>query len=161
MRIFTIGGYGFTEQSFIASLMKEKIELLIDVRLRRGMRGAKYAFLNSTRLQGIISEVHIKYIHSMDLAPTISIRNIQKLEDKGEGIEKRNRSRLSSTFIHRYRSEILGNFESSRFKDAIKGINSIALFCVEGPPCACHRFLAAEHLMSELGVEEKVRHLMP
>ncbi len=47
MRIVTIGGYGFTEDAFINALKGAGVDAFVDIRQRRGMRGSKYAFLNS------------------------------------------------------------------------------------------------------------------
>ena len=51
MRVFTIGGYGFDESSFLNELAHNDVDLFLDVRQRAGMRGSKYAFLNKSRLQ--------------------------------------------------------------------------------------------------------------
>lgn len=56
MILSTIGGYGFTEKSFIGRLREANVDTLVDVRRRRGMRGAKYAFLNSSYLQAALAD---------------------------------------------------------------------------------------------------------
>jgi hypothetical protein len=48
--VVTIGGYGFTERSFLAALKRAKVGALVDLRQRRGMRGPTHAFLNRQRL---------------------------------------------------------------------------------------------------------------
>jgi hypothetical protein len=113
MRIFTIGGYGFTEERFRQVIQDANVDTFLDVRQRRGMRGSKYAFLNSLQLQDMLSQANIKYIYAPDLAPTTSIRNAQKQVDMSFGVEKRNRCQLSSDFIERYQHEILANVDSS------------------------------------------------
>ena len=161
MRIFTIGGYGFTEQSFTTALKEAGITAFVDVRQRRGMRGSKYAFLNSIRLQNLLSTLGIRYIHARDLAPTPDVRKTQKLDDQLESVNKRDRTHLSSSFTKKYREEVLDAFDPSRLIDALGDAQAVALFCVEGPPTACHRLLAAEHLLHLCGNEEPVEHLRP
>lgn len=161
MRIFTIGGYGFTEQSFTTALKRAGVTAFVDVRQRRGMRGSKYAFLNSIRLQQLLSASGIKYIHALDLAPTPDVRSTQKSDDQQESVNKRDRTHLSPAFIKRYCEEVLEAFDPSRLIDALGDTEAVALFCVEGPPTACHRLLAAEHLLHLCGNEEPVEHLRP
>lgn len=161
MRIFTIGGYGFTEQSFVNTLKKAGITAFVDVRQRRGMRGSKYAFLNSIRLQQILRDLEINYIHAVDLAPTPDIRSTQKSDDQVENVNKRDRTHLSPAFIEGYREKVLAAFDPTRLIDALGDTQAVALFCVEGAPTACHRLLAAEHLLHLCGNEEPVEHLRP
>lgn len=159
MRIVTIGGYGFTEEGFLSALKRAGVDAFVDVRQRRGMRGAKYAFLNSKRLQSMLAAVGIRYIHALDLAPTTSVRLAQTDEDRAAGMAKHNRTHLSPEFVRKYRSEILAGFQPEGLKRALTGANTVALFCVEGLPTACHRSLAADFLMQAFGDEQSVEHL--
>jgi len=161
LRIVTIGGYGFTEQVFLQSLQQAGVDTFIDVRQRRGMRGSKYAFLNSKRLQTLLAEAGIRYVHSLDLAPTPSVRDAQKHKDRTVGIAKRDRTHLSPEFVQKYRSEILARFEPIKLQQALNGANAVALFCVEARPSACHRLLAADYLVQVFHSENPVEHLMP
>ena len=56
MKIYTIGVYGKTEDEFFRALEDNGIELFIDIRARRGMRGSKYSFVNSSYLQAELNE---------------------------------------------------------------------------------------------------------
>lgn len=161
IRIYTIGGYGFSEEAFVRRLQDVKVEALIDVRQRRGMRGSKYAFLNSTRLQILLAAIGIKYIHARDLAPNSDVRDAQKDSDRMGGVAKRDRSHLSSEFVKEYQRQILEKFEPTALRESLIQIKTVALFCVEGPPTACHRLLAADHLVRIFGSEEPVGHLRP
>lgn len=161
MRIITIGGYGFTEKTFIAALQEANVDVFVDVRQRRGMRGSKYAFLNSTRLQSLLGAAGIRYVYARDLAPTSNVREAQKADDQTEGIAKRDRTHLSTAFKEAYRSEILSRFEPGELRYELTDVKTVALFCVEGPPTACHRLLAAEHLVHVLDIREPVEHLKP
>src|SRR5690606_20032432 len=103
----------------------------------------------------------IRYVHAVDLAPTASVRNAQKEDDGAVGITKRDRTQLAPAFVQRYRSEILAKCDADRLRSALNGAKIIALFCVEGHPSACHRSLAAEHLVQAFGTEQAVEHLRP
>lgn len=161
MRIVTIGGYGFTEAGFLGALKKAGVDTFVDIRQRRGMRGAKYAFLNSSRLQDLLATAGIRYVHALELAPTASVRDAQKEDDRAVGIAKRDRTQLAPAFVQKYRSEILARFDADRLRSTLNGARTIALFCVEGHPSACHRSLAAEHLVQVFGTEQPVEHLRP
>jgi len=160
LRIVTIGGYGFVEESFVRALHNAGIDVFVDVRQRRGMRGSKYAFLNSTRLQKLLASIGVRYVHALELAPTPSVRDAQKQNDLQSGTAKRDRMRLSPMFVEKYRSEVLGALNAEGLRSALNGANVVALFCVEEHPAACHRSLAAEHLVQEFGCGP-VEHLIP
>jgi len=155
----TIGGYGFTEAAFVRALEKAGVETFIDVRRRRGMRGTKYSFLNSARLQTLLLAAGIKYIHVLDLAPTASLRDAQKKYDLASRVTKHARLQLSPAFVEKYRAEILSQFDGDRLVHEINGTEAVALFCVEAHPAACHRSLAAEHLVGLFGSDQPVEHL--
>ena len=89
------------------------------------------------------------------------MRDAQKEDDRASGTAKRDRTQLSPAFVQKYRSEILGRFDPDRLRLALNGATAVALFCVEGQPSACHRSLAAEHLVRAFGIDEPVEHLSP
>ncbi|MGD2049159.1 MAG: DUF488 domain-containing protein [Chloroflexota bacterium] len=160
MKIVTIGVYGFSEEKFFTTLQEAGVDTFCDIRQRRGVRGASYAFANSQRLQKRLAELGIRYLHRLDLAPTKAIRLRQHEADKAEKVARRQRARLSQAFIDAYQAEILDVFEShSLLDDLEEDAQVVALFCVEGEPAACHRSLVAVKLQRELGVE--VEHLLP
>lgn len=143
-KVVTIGGYGHTETSFLDALRASEVSVFVDVRQRRGMRGAKYAFLNSNRLQLSLQQAGIRYLHVKELAPTSVIRTVQHQADKHLGDTKLNRTHLSDSFIEAFHDEILSKFDMARFS-ALIGTDTevIAFFCVESSPDACHRSLVA------------------
>lgn len=51
MIFYTIGVYNSTENNFFNKITKNNIDTFCDIRQRRGVRGAKYKFVNSIRLQ--------------------------------------------------------------------------------------------------------------
>jgi len=152
-KIVTIGVYGFDENSFFKALLDAEIDTFCDIRLRRGVRGSEYAFVNSERLQKKLQELGIRYTHIKDLAPSQAIRDMQKQEDERLGIAKRNRKSLGRTFIQEYEKQYLSRFDSSKFMELLDpGTKVICLFCVEREPEACHRYLVAKHLSSNLNL---------
>lgn len=159
-KIVTIGVYGFDKDSFFTALLDAKVDTFCDIRFRRGMRGSEYAFVNSERLQKKLQELGIRYVHVKDLAPSQAIREKQKQEDERRGIVKRNRKVLGQTFIQEYEKECLSYFNSYEFIKMI-GLETevVSLFCVEGEPEACHRFLAANRLSKDL--ELPIEHVKP
>lgn len=160
MKIVTIGVYGFSEEKFFNTLQEAGVDTFCDIRQRRGVRGATYAFANSQRLQKRLAELGIRYLHRLDLAPTKAIRLRQHEADKAEKVARRQRTTLSQAFIDAYQADILEGFDpQSLLDDLEEDAQMVALFCVEGEPAACHRSLVAEKLQRELGVE--VEHLLP
>jgi hypothetical protein len=158
LEIVTIGVYGYDEAGFFQALTDAKIDTFCDIRLRRGMRGPQYAFVNSMRLQQRLEELGIRYFHLKELAPIQDVRDKQKEEDVRTGVGKRSRERLGQTFVEAYRKEHLSKFDSARLIEQL-GPNAevIALFCVEREPEACHRSLVAGRLQHDLALS--VEHL--
>jgi uncharacterized protein (DUF488 family) len=156
--IVTIGVYGFEPAAFLQALLDAHVTIFCDLRARRGMRGARYAFANSARLQQTLQEIGICYIHCKDLAPSAALRSVQTEEDKQAHIAKRERSILSQRFTQGYEQEYLSQFNPELFLAQIKGETGvICLFCVEREPDACHRSLIANCLQNELGL--RVMHI--
>ena len=155
MRVFTIGGYGFDESSFLNELAHNDVDLFLDVRQRAGMRGSKYAFLNKSRLQESLTRLGKEYRHISKLAPTSEIRALQQQDDLSSGVLKRERTELSPSFIEAYDREILSDFdeELEDFLDSLEDIESIVFFCVEEYPEACHRSIVAARVADYFGVE--------
>ena len=160
LKFFTIGVYGVKEIEFFKALISHNIDVFCDIRLRRGMRGPKYAFANSKYLQAKLASLGIRYFHFKELAPTKAIRDEQKQADKNKAVKKRDRQTLSPEFIHAYESKILSDFNSAEFINKL-GDNAerVVLFCVEHEPDACHRSLAAKRLAKDLNIQ--VEHIIP
>ncbi|HET8954230.1 MAG TPA: DUF488 domain-containing protein [Solirubrobacterales bacterium] len=154
----TIGVYGFDRDSFLAALKGAGVDLVLDVRQRRGVRGSEYAWANAQRLQATLAEAGIGYSHLKELAPTTEMRQLQYAEDAKLGEGKRNRTALAPAYVERYTEEVLGRVDLGPVVQWI-GNSSAALMCVERDPEACHRSLIAERLEREHGFE--VEHLRP
>jgi uncharacterized protein (DUF488 family) len=160
MKIITIGVYGFDEETFFQALQEARVDTFCDIRQRRGVRGAKYAFANSQRLQRRLAEIGIRYVHLKELAPTKAIRERQNEADKANKVAKRKRTALGQVFISAYQADILAYFDPPTLLDDLgPEAQIVALFCVEREPAACHRSLVADKLNRELGLE--VEDLLP
>lgn len=159
MEFFTIGVYNSTEKEFFDKLSKNNIDTFCDIRQRRGVRGAKYSFVNSNRLQQKLSDLGINYGYVSELAPTSEIRNLQKEIDSQKGELKNERQELGKVFVIEYKNKILKNFDFDNFFENLDKIsaNKIALFCVEETAQACHRSIVGEKLMNDFNF--KITHL--
>ncbi len=151
--------YGFSGPAFLDALRSADVRLLVDVRQRRGVRGAEYSWANAARLQASLADAGIEYRHHKELAPTTELRGLQYAEDAAQGVGKRSRSRLAPAYVERYTREILDFADLSSLVADLPASGRAALFCVERDPEACHRSLVAERLAAEHGVE--VVHLRP
>ncbi len=160
IRFVTIGVYGWDEERFFAALQEAKVDLLVDIRRRRGVRGSEYAFANATRLQERLAESGIAYLHRIDLSPSDALRKRQGAADKQEHVARRQRTELSPEFKAGYQQEVMAQFDSHRFLTELPpDVRVAALLCVEREPSACHRGLLAARLQKDLAVE--IRHLTP
>jgi hypothetical protein len=159
MKFFTIGVYNSTELEFFDKLVKNKIDTFCDIRQRRNVRGPKYPFANSTRLQARLKELGIKYEYIAGLAPTAEIRNIQKKIDAQNGESANERQQLGQAFKLQYVNKIINSFDFKSFFDRLQqaGAKNIVFFCVEESAEACHRSLVTKKLNEEYGY--KIKHL--
>jgi uncharacterized protein (DUF488 family) len=156
--IATIGVYGFDRDSFLSALAAAKVDLVLDVRQRRGVRGSEYAWANARRLQAALAEAGIGYSHLKELAPTTELRQLQYREDDRRGEGKRSRTVLAKEYARLYTEQILDHVDLGAVVKWVGG-SSAALLCVERDPEACHRSLIAARLARDwdFGVE----HLRP
>jgi uncharacterized protein (DUF488 family) len=148
--IATIGVYGFERETFLATLTEAGVNLVLDVRQRRGVRGSEYAWANARRLQDSLAEASIGYSHLKELAPTTELRQAQYREDARRGEGKRSRTVLAPEYTSGYTEEIL---ERANLAPIVKWIGGsfAALLCVERDPEACHRSLIAARLQRDWG----------
>jgi uncharacterized protein (DUF488 family) len=149
----------WTLERFLAALRGADVRLLLDLRQRRGVRGAPYAWANSKRLQAALAEAGIAYEHLPELAPTTELRRLQYAEDARRGVGKRSRRELSPDYVARFTSERLDQVELAPIAASMPADGAVALLCVERDPEACHRSLVAERMADELGLA--LEHLRP
>ena len=161
MKLITIGAFGYSQAAFLGALQQAGVDTFCDLRWRRGVRGAQYAFVNSVRLQKSLAELGIRYLHFRDLAPSPVVRRRQYEADKAAGVAKRKRSALSEVFITAYHEERLSAFDARGFVERLgPQAQVVALFCVEREPAACHRSLLAARLQQDLGAQCEIIHLV-
>jgi uncharacterized protein (DUF488 family) len=160
LHLMTIGVYGADEDSFFSALTDAGVDTFCDVRRHRGLRGRKYAFANSKRLQKRLKEMGINYVHLKDLSPPKQIRQKQKEADKKSGTAKRERTALSSSFVEAYEDECLSDTNPSEVLNRLPDdVQRAVFFCVEREPEACHRSVLTSWLSNEKNLP--VEHLKP
>ena len=155
----TIGVYGFSAAGFLKALREADVNLVLDVRQRRGVRGPQYAWANSRRLQALLAEAGIGYRHRPELAPTTELRRLQYAADERQGVGKRSRTELAPEYRKRYVAEILDRADLDAVVAELPDQGAAALMCVERDPEACHRSLIVERLEERYRV--RVAHLRP
>jgi uncharacterized protein (DUF488 family) len=158
-RLVTIGVYDWTLDDFLAALRRADVQLLLDLRQRRGVRGSQYAWANSKRLQAALAAAGVAYEHLPELAPTTELRHLQYAEDTRQGVGKRSREQLAPEYVRRFTRERLDHVNVAALADALPANGTTALLCVERDPEACHRSLVAERMADELGLA--LEHLRP
>ena len=151
----TIGVYGWTLDAWLAALHEADVARVVDVRQRRGVRGAEYAWANARRLQEALAAAGLDYRHRPELAPTTELRGLQYRVDHRLGVGKRTRTELAPAYVERFEREILAAADLAPLVDELPA----ALLCVERDPGACHRSLVAARLAADHGVS--VVHLRP
>ncbi len=160
IKLLTIGVYGFTAEAFFQALTYAHTDLLCDLRTHRGMRGTRYTFANSGCLQQHLTALGIRYQHCKELSPDATLRQLQKQSDALLGITKRTRIALTQAFREGYERCHLSTFDTRDFIERLgPEAKTIALFCVEREPEACHRSLVAAKLAQDLGL--KVENIVP
>jgi uncharacterized protein (DUF488 family) len=155
----TIGVYEFDLPSWLAALDAAGVQLVVDVRQRRGVRGPRYAWANSQRLQAALAEAGIAYSHHLELAPTTELRRLQYAADDRLGEGKRSRTLLDPEYVRRYVGEVLDRADLDGLVEEMPAGGATALLCVEADPEACHRSLLAERLAERYGLA--VTHIRP
>lgn len=155
IKIYTIGVYNSTEETYFRKLQENNIDLFCDIRQRRGVRGSQYKYVNSNYLQSKLQELGIEYKYIKDLAPANEIRQKQKDADKANGETKKQRTSLGTVFRSEYLSQILEPFDMNELATELKtkGAKNIVFFCVEEHASACHRSLVAQKLADILNCE--------
>jgi uncharacterized protein (DUF488 family) len=158
-RLATIGVYEFDAATFVAALDAANVTKVMDIRQRRGVRGSRYAWANSQRLQALLGDAGIGYEYHPELAPDTELRHLQYRDDDRQGVGKRSRVRLAPEYVREYTEEILDLVPLEPFVRRLPVHGAGALLCVEATAQACHRSLVASRLAERFGFE--VTHLEP
>ncbi|MCF7809688.1 DUF488 domain-containing protein [bacterium] len=157
-QVFTIGVYGKTEDEFFKLLVDNQIDVFVDIRQRRGVRGALYMFANKLRLVAKLEELRILYLYAKQYAPDKELREIQKRQDKDDKVLKRERAQMSNDFVNEYIKNVI---EQNPIVDLIEEIKELSgnqfprfcLCCVEAEPEACHRSIVAGEIAREMNTD--------
>jgi uncharacterized protein (DUF488 family) len=155
----TIGVYEWDVDTFLAALRDADVRRVLDVRQRRGVRGPRYAWANSLRLQAALADAGIEYRHHPELAPTTDLRRLQYAADDRAGVGKRSRVALAPEYVEGYTREILDRADLGPVVAELPRDGRATLLCVEADPEACHRSLIAARLETEHGIP--TTHLRP
>lgn len=147
-RLFTIGVYGYTATEFLTDLKTARVDVVVDIRQRRAVRGPRYAFSNATRLDAALSREGIQSIVYKDLAPSKELRERQRMADKQMCISKHERDSLAFEFVQGYNEEVLAQCSVEDVLAELSGFKRPALLCVERHASACHRSQAAAWIAS-------------
>ncbi len=157
-RILTIGVYGWSLEAWLAAIAAAAGDAIVDIRARRGVRGAEFVWANRQRLEAALAGAAIDYLYRPQLAPTPEIRAVQTAADAASRTGKRDRTQLTATFADRYARGVADRVDWRELADGIHAARPV-LLCVERTPAACHRSIAAERLSAAIGVP--VTHLVP
>jgi len=158
-RLLTIGAYGWDAECVFQALEQAHVDLFLDIRRRRGVRGSDYTFANAGRLQHELKERGIAYRHILELAPEPETRELQNQDDAAKRIARRKREALGEAFTADYLRRTLDPFDTAALTNELNEFQRPVLFCVERAPEACHRHLVTARLARETGVP--VMDLMP
>jgi uncharacterized protein (DUF488 family) len=150
--IATVGVYQTSLDDFVDTLRRHRVAMVVDVRQRRGVRGQKYAWANSLRLQAALKQAGIQYRHIPELAPTTELRQLQYREDDRLKVGKRSRVELAEVYRRRYLHEVLDEVDLGAVLESLPDEATSALLCVERDARACHRSLIAARLQAQYEV---------
>lgn len=143
--IFTIGYEGISLESYLNKLIRNNINLLIDV--RKNPLSMKYGF-SKTLLKRFCESLGIKYIHIPEVGINSDLRQtLEKQEDYDLLFEKYKNTTLRETLTNQ--QEIIA---------LLNKYDRVALTCFESNICQCHRLPLAESLKA-LESDLKVEHI--
>jgi len=145
MTIFTIGFTQKTAKEFFELLKKNKIELLVDVRLNNQSQLA--GFTKGQDLSYFLKEiVGCEYSHDLILAPTKELLNDYK---KGTVTWDR--------YVEVFSKLIESRKMAENFEKKYSAYSNVVLLCSEPKADKCHRRLVAEAVSKKYGYE--IKHL--
>lgn len=146
MTIYTLGFTQKTAEQFFGLLKKERIQLLVDIRLNNKSQLA--GFTKGEDLRYFLEEIcGCAYIHCEEYAPTKQILDdYKKKRIDWEG------------YVSQYLPLMARRGAAGKFPERFANYERICLLCSEPTPERCHRRLLAE-LIQEQHPEIQIRHL--
>lgn len=144
--LFTIGYEGISLEEYLTRLLKNNVNVLVDV--RNNPLSMKYGF-SKNQLKNFCGSLGIKYVH----VPEVGIQSEQRQElnsqaDYDKLFEIYRKQNLTKTID--VQTQIL---------NLLKENNRIALTCFEANICQCHRKHLAEAIEKLPGFKYKVKHI--
>lgn len=143
---FTIGYEGSSFEGYLNRLIKNSVDILVDV--RRNPLSRKYGFSKKT-LSDTVAKLGIKYLHIPEL-----------------GIDSEHRQNLKTAhdyqrLFDRYeRVELKQNAEAlSRLRNILSDRNRVAITCFEADSCMCHRGRIAHVLSCHREWNQPIKHI--
>lgn len=159
VKLYTIGVYGSTRAAFFEALSQADVDIVLDIRLRRAVRGAQYSYANFKQLTDELAARNIAYAHVTGLAPSHAMLGIQSAADAAAKRRKSEREELAAQYVRAYTRERLDTFDFATFAGELAQYAAPCLLCIERNPQACHRGLVAPRLADAMGAS--VVHLTP
>lgn len=159
-KVFTIGVYGSDRKAFYDAIEAARIDVLVDIRTRRAVRGPRYTYANAKRLTAELEQRGIAYRHELGLAPGYELLALQHEADTREKQKYSARTELAKEYVRRYVREVLDRYDFAPLARELRGFKAPVLFCIERIPEACHRSLVAPRLAKALHARDVV-HLIP
>lgn len=158
-KLFTIGVYGATRSAFFAALEDAGVDLLLDIRRRRAVRGSEYSYANAGHLTDELAVRGIAYRHVLGLAPDLETLKLAGSADAAAKRLKSERTELPPEYIAQYTQRTLDAFDFKALAGEIREFRAPVIMCIERIAQACHRSLVAPKLAAALDAE--VVHLVP
>lgn len=146
MLLFTMGYTHKSAKVFFNLLIKNKVEVLVDIRLNNTSQLA--GFTKQKDLEFFAKVIgNIRYIHYQLFAPTKDLlKRYQKKLITWEGYE------MEFTDI------LLKRNSTTDFLKQVSGFSKICLLCSEEKADYCHRRLVAEYLKQHIP-KSKIKHI--
>ena len=150
MTLFTIGFTKKTAEQFFETLKRNKIDLLVDIRLSNKSQLA--GFTKGEDLKYFLREIcHCEYEHNIALAPTKEIlENYKKNVITWAEYEEQFAALMSQPARLQ---------QIQRFPTRFEKYENICLLCSEPTPEQCHRRLIAEMIEAASDHHVPVRHI--
>lgn len=138
MQIYTMGFTQKNAEQFFELIIKNEIEILIDVRLNNQSQLA--GFTKGKDLVYLLDKIcHCNYDHNVRCAPTKDI------------LQKYKKSEITwETYEEQYNDLVINRNIAQSFKNKYAKYSHVLLLCSEPTAEKCHRRLLAEYLQKEL-----------
>ena len=166
-KIFTFGTNGKSPKNFFEILTKNKIDLLLDIRLNNKSQLAGFAKGGDEYLGYLLNKITgIKYIYDPYFAPTDEIldkyrkdKNHILIEDKEynssdiekalDKLDKYRKDKNWNNYVNGFNKIIETRNFKKYFQNKYNKYSNVCLLCAEETPEQCHRRLVAESIINK------------